>query len=173
MRASTLMTKFRESFSDIVPLDFETEPNATTEVAAGNTLTMSLPLRGNAQVRIEVVEPNRIVLVTVEGHPLAGAVQFTTSDDGGDVEFAIDTFTRSANVFDWIAMKTVGAPLLDATWRRVVQRVIDLSGGTSAEGVRSSARKLDDEEARAIEKGLRATVNARERAESAEDAAQR
>jgi NADH dehydrogenase len=173
MRASTLMTKFRESFSEIVPLDFETEPNATTEVAAGNTLTMSLPLRGNAQVRIEVVEPNRIVLVTVEGHPLAGAVQFTTLDNGGDVEFAIDTFTRSANVFDWIAMKTVGAPLQDANWKRVVQRVIDLSGGTSTDGVQSSARKLNDDEAREIEKRLRATVYARERAESAEDAAQR
>jgi uncharacterized protein YbjT (DUF2867 family) len=173
MTAGRLMTMFRNQFAELVPLDFTSEPHATTAIERGNTLTMSLPLRGNAQVRIEVVEPQRLVLATIEGHPLAGAVRFTTADVADGVEFAIDTYTRSANVLDWIANKTVGSLLQDANWKRVVQRVIDLSGGTADAGIQTSAQKLDDAEASEIEKSLRLTIEARKRKESAEDAPQR
>ena len=173
MRAASLMTALRNSFADIVPLDFTPEPHSRTHVERGATLTLKMPMRGNVQVRVEVMEPQRLTLSTIEGHPLAGAVQFTTMDDAGLVEFAIDTYTRSANLFDWIATKTVGRVLQDQNWKRVVQRVIDLSGGSSPEGVKTRAEKLEGDAAREIEKRLRAAIQARLRKESAEDAAQR
>ncbi len=111
-------------------------------------------------------------MATIEGHPLAGSVQFSTTDASDGVEFAIDTYTRSANFFDWMAMNTVGAPLQDANWKRVVQRVIDLSGGAADKSVQSTSEELDDAAAEKAEKTLRSTVNARVRAESAEDIAQ-
>jgi hypothetical protein len=50
---------------------------------------------------------------------------------------------------------------------------VDISGGTSADGVQHTHEKLDDEAAARVEKTLRTTVQARQRDESAEDIAQR
>jgi uncharacterized protein YbjT (DUF2867 family) len=173
MRAASLMTAFRDNLTDIMPIDFAVEPGTSQHVEVGQTLTAALPMRGNIQVRVEAVEPTRLLLATIEGHPLAGSVQFSTADRADAVEFAIDIYTRAANFFDWFAMNTVGAPMQDANWRQVLQRVIDISGGTCEKGVESSSKTLDDDEAKVVEKSLRAVVQTRQRNESAEDAAQR
>jgi hypothetical protein len=80
------------------------------------------------------------------------------------LRFAIDTWTRASNVFDWLAVRTVGAPAQDANWRAVVQRIIDASGGTS-EGVQQEKEKLSDEEATRAEERIKSLVQARKREE--------
>lgn len=164
--AAQLMTIFRDQITTIMPIEFAAEPGAPTRVERGATMTAALPLRGNIQIRVEVVEPTRVVFATLEGHPLAGIVQFTTSDEGGNVRFAIDVYTRAANIFDFVALKTVGAPAQSANWRSVVQRVVDASGGT-ADGVQTDTRTLDDDEAGRVEKSVRSMVQKRQRDESA------
>ena len=171
MRAASLMSLVREKFGDIMPLDVEPEP-----LAVGKPITMSLPMRGNVQVRVEAVEPTRLVLATLEGHALAGTVQFSTSEDGDRLVFTIEVHARAANVIDWLAVTTIGAPLQDANWVHVVQRVVKLSGGEARDGVQSLSEKLHGEEAEAAERRMRSIVYARRREESArkaEDAAQR
>lgn len=169
LHAVSLMSAFRAAFARVIPLDLNAEPHATTRVEVGSALTMSLPMRGNVQVRVEVTEPTRVLLVTIDGHPIAGAIQFTTKDVAEGVEFAIDTYTRSANLFDLVAMKTLGSILQNANWKHVVQRVVDLAGGSANDGVQSSSEKLDEDAARQVEKKLRATVQARLREASGRD----
>lgn len=163
--AAQLMATFRADVNEIMPIEFAAEPGAETSADHGKTLTGAIPLRGNIQVRVELAEPTHVVFATVEGHPLAGTVEFTTEAISGGVRFAIDIFTRAANIFDLVALRTVGAPMQDANWRAVVQRMIDESGGT-ADGVQSESRKLGDDEAEAAERRIRQLVQARKRSET-------
>jgi hypothetical protein len=101
-------------------------------------------------------------------------VQFTTAEEPNAVRFAIDVYTRASNFFDLFAVRTVGAPAQSANWRAVVQRMVDLSGGTSG-GVHTEVEKLEEEDAAKVEKSVRRMVQHRQRDESpsAENAPQR
>ena len=161
-----LMTVFKERVTEVMPIDFAAEPGAPTRIERGVTMTGSLPLRGNFQVRVEVDEPERVVLGTIEGHPLAGVVQFGTSETAKGVRFTVEVFARSANFFDLIAAKAGGSAAQSANWRTVVQRMVDLSGGTS-DGVHETGGKLSGHDAERVEKDIRTMVQARKRSESA------
>jgi NADH dehydrogenase len=164
--AASLMSEFRTHLNDVMPLEFAAEPGSSTTVERGETITGALPLRGNFQVRVEEAEPTRILFATVEGHPLAGTVEFTTRDLDGGVRFQVDIRTRASNMFDLVAVRTLGAPMQSANWRAVVQRVVDLSGGTT-DGVHDESRKLDEDEAHAEEDRVRSIVQRRQREQSA------
>jgi len=169
--APALMMQFRERVNEIMPLEFAAEPGAPEKIEKGATLTGHLPLRGNFQVRVEVAEPNHVVFATLEGHPLAGIVEFTTKELGGGVRFSIDVYSRASNFFDLVAVRTVGAPAQSANWRAVVQRMIDASGGTS-DGVHDEAEKLNDEDAKAVEARVKSLVQERKREETRESTAE-
>ena len=172
--AAQLMTIFKEKITDVMPIEFAAEPGVPTKVERGVTLTGALPMRGNIQIRVEVCEPGHVVFCTVEGHPLAGIVEFTSKDAGGTLQFAIDTYTRAATTLDFVALNTVGNPAQSANWVAVVERMIEESGGTS-DGVKRDSAKLEEEEAARVEKRIRSIIQARERASSpaAENAPQR
>jgi uncharacterized protein YbjT (DUF2867 family) len=163
--AASLMAIFRNRTNEIMPIEFAAEPGSPDSVEKGATMTGNIPGRGNIQVRTEVDEPTRIVFATLEGHPLAGIVEFTTSDVPGGVRFAIDVYARASNLFDWIGMKTVGRAAQNANWRTVVQRMIDASGGTS-DGVHEEKQRLDDDEAARVEKRVKSLVQERKREET-------
>jgi len=111
-------------------------------------------------------QPTRIVLGTLEGHPLAGIVEFTTSASAGGVQFAIDVYARAANVFDFIALRTLGRPMQDSNWRGAVRRMIEVSGGKS-DGVQKQVEKLDAGAAQRVELWVRALVQERKREQGA------
>jgi NADH dehydrogenase len=163
--AVSLMTQFKERINEVMPIEFVAEPGAPDKVEKGATMTGSLPLRGNIQVRVEVSDPTHVVFATIEGHPLAGIVEFTSRDIATGVSFSVDTYTRASNVFDWLAARTIGGPAQNANWRGVVRRVIELSGGTS-DGVHEEKQKLSEEEAAVVEKRVRGLVQARKREET-------
>ena len=167
--AVSLMSLFKDRINDVMPIEFVAEPGAPDKVEKGATMTGSLPLRGNIQVRVEVSDPTHVVFATIEGHPLAGIVEFTTGETATGVSFSVDTYTRASNFFDWLAVRTVGAPAQNANWRGVVRRVIDFSGGTS-DGVHEEKQKLSEEDAEQIEKRVRGLVQARKRDETEERA---
>ena len=163
--AASLMATFRARVNDFMPIEFIAEPGAAERIEKGVTLTGSLPLRGNFQVRVEVAEPTHVVFATLEGHPLSGIVEFTTSENGGALRFAIDTWTRASNVLDWLAVHTIGASAQDANWRGVVRRIIEASGGTS-EGVKQEKERLSEDEASRFEKRVKSMVQERKRDEA-------
>ena len=161
-----LMEAFRQRCAEVMPLEFSAEPGTPRVIEEGVTLTMALPLRGNVQVRAEEVAPRRVTFATVEGHMLAGAIQFTS---GGEkrrgVRFSVEIHARPATTFDWVAVNTVGDAMQNSNWEQVVGRVVELSGGEAPAGVQSESATLEEEEAKAVGRRLRALVNKRKRAE--------
>jgi NADH dehydrogenase len=162
MASTELMRIFREHVTEIMPIEFASEPEVPTEARKGATLTGAIPGRGNIQVRVEDETPESLCFVTLEGHPLAGAVSFRSEHRPEGLRFTVEVHARAANIFDWIALRTVGAPMQKQNWKHVVERVVALSGGQS-DGVQSSVEHLRDEEAERVEAWARRMVSRRKR----------
>jgi uncharacterized protein YbjT (DUF2867 family) len=161
-----LLEEFRARCAEVMPLEFSAEPGAARAVEEGATLTLGLPLRGNVQVRVEEVAPRRITFSTVEGHMLAGMIQFTTEGDRRRaVRFAVEIHARAATGFDLLAMSIVGDSLQRSNWEEVVRRVVGLSGGTAPAGVQSESGALGEVEARRVERRLSELISGRKRAQ--------
>lgn len=165
-----LFALFRAHFDDVTPVFVEVgaEPATGDLIDEGETLTLSLPMRGHVQVRVAELNPLQTTLLTVQGHPLAGAVRFGCEQRGPAVRFQVEVYDRASNVLDLIAMRALGDRLQDATWRRVVESMIELSGGAAPEGVKHSSESLGEEEAAGIERWLEDISMRRKRAENAE-----
>ena len=168
--ADTLLDLFCANFDEATPpaVEVGSEPATPVRISEGETITMDLPMRGTVQVRVAERTPRRVTLLTLEGHPLAGAVRFTTEPHGAAVRFLVEVYDRAANVLDLVAMRTVGDRLQDATWTSVVERMIARSGGRAADGTQHESLSLDDDEARAVERWVEELSLKRKRDENAE-----
>ena len=166
----TLFTLFRTHFDEVTPVfvDAKAEPRASDVIEEGETLTLALPMRGHVQVRVAAIEPRRVTLLTLEGHPLAGAVRFLCEPRGNAVRFQVEVYDRPANVIDFIAMRAVGDRLQDHTWSHVVDKMVQISGGSAPEGVEHESVTLDDDEAAAIEQWCEEIAMRAKRAENTE-----
>jgi uncharacterized protein YbjT (DUF2867 family) len=166
----TLFTLFRTHFDDVTPVfvDAKAEPRTTDVLEEGEVITLALPMRGHVQVRVASLEPRRVTLLTLEGHPLAGAVRFLCEPRGDAVRFQVEVYDRPANMIDFLAMRTVGDWLQEHTWSHVVEKVIKISGGRAPAGVESESASLDEGEAKAIERWVADLALRRRRVENAE-----
>lgn len=167
MTAEALYDRFVERFGDLLPLEVAAEPGTPTTLSPGETLTMSLPLRGHIQVRVIEMDRahHRITLATLDGHPLAGAVRFLFEPRGDRLRFEVQVFDKPATVIDWIVMSTFGAIAQNANWEETVERVVAESGGTAPEGVESEIVTLDEDEEGRIQRWLEDLVMERKRTE--------
>ena len=162
-----LMTRVHERFAELLAdfIDARPEPGASTTIEEGATLTLSMPLRGNFQVRVAESEPRVFTLVTVEGHPLAGAVRFLSEARGDRLRFEIQVFDRAASIVDLVVMRALGERLQDASWREMIRKVAAESGGTGSD-VQHETEALDEPQAELIEEWLRDLVLERKREEA-------
>lgn len=163
--AAKLLTLFRGRFEKILPLEVSAEPGTPTQLDQGATLTMSLPVRGNIQVRVEEITDNSVTLVTLDGHPLAGAVTFLFEQRSDAVRFEVRVHDRAATLPDLIAMRTVGDVIQNANWEATVERMITESGGRAPKGAEREIITLDDAELKEVQRWLDAMVMSRKRAE--------
>jgi NADH dehydrogenase len=168
--ADSLFALFRTHFNDVLPVFVEAapEPSTSDQIDEGESITLALPMRGHVQVRVAELRDRATTLLTLEGHPLAGAVHFATTPVGSAIRFQAEIFDRAANVLDLIAMRALGDRLQVQTWTEVVENVIELSGGRAPDGVQHESRSLDDEEAEGVEKWLEELAMKRKRAENEE-----
>ena len=96
--------------------------------------------------------------LTLEGHPLAGAVRFLCEPRGNAVRFQVEVYDRPANVIDFIAMRALGDRLQEHTWSHVVEKMLEVSGGSAPDGVQSDTTSLDEKEAEAIDRWVKELV---------------
>jgi NADH dehydrogenase len=163
--AETLLEAFRRRCTELMPIEFEAEPGTPQEVVEGATLTASLPLRGNIQIRVEEVTRHAVTFATLRGHPLAGVVRFTTSAPApGTVRFRVSVFARAASMIDWLAMSAGGAAAQNSTWRTVVERVTEMAGGTS-DGVQEDAAVVSGRDCEEIEEWIADLITRQKRVE--------
>jgi NADH dehydrogenase len=151
MSAEELMDQFRTRVTEVMPIEFDVEPGTPQHVVEGATLTAALPMRGNIQIRVVENEPRTVTFATLRGHPLAGVVRFTADEtESGGLRFTVSVFARAATMVDWLAMSTVGGVAQNSTWRTVVQRMVDVSGG-SADDVDEEKGVCDETECARVE----------------------
>lgn len=146
--ADELFTYVRNHLGELMPgiVGLQSDSAGPARVEEGETLTFDIPLRGHVQVRVAEAADRRITLLTLSGHPIAGAVRFTFEPVNDVVRFEIQVYDRAANMFDQIAMRTVGQWLQRETWTTFAENVARASGGTSSK-VQSVEDELDAHEA--------------------------
>jgi len=152
----------RTHLGELLPsmIALSAEPGASTEIVEGETLTLDIPVRGHVQVRVGEVMDRRVTLLTVAGHPIAGAVRFLVEPRDDALRFEIQVYERSASMIDQVLLRTVGDWVQTASWTTLAQRVADAAGGTHG-GVQTlvealSARELEvvDEWAKSLDAQL-------------------
>ncbi|HWK89985.1 MAG TPA: DUF1990 family protein, partial [Longimicrobium sp.] len=142
------------------------EPGTGGPIEEGATLTLAIPLRGNIQVRCVEVADNTITLVTLEGHPLSGAIRFDVTELDGTIRFEVRSFTRGSSLVDRIGMRTFGHAAQRATWHAVVQAVVERSLGAAPDGVQEEETTLDGQDAEDVENWVEEVVMRFRRKES-------
>jgi uncharacterized protein (UPF0548 family) len=165
-----LFAIFRAQFNEVTPVFVEAapEPGSTDVLVEGETITLSLPMRGHVQVRVAELDDTHATLLTLEGHPLTGVVRFRCERSGGMVRFQVEAFDRPATVLDLISMRTLGDRLQHHTWEQVVEGMIARSGGRAPAGVQHSSEALGEAEGERIERWLAEVALRRKREENAE-----
>jgi nucleoside-diphosphate-sugar epimerase len=162
-----LFDRFRLRFGDLTPLlDLRAEPGTPGILSKGSTLTMALPVRGNVQVRVEQLTENSAILVTLAGHPLAGAIRFLAERRGDLIRFEVQVYDRPANLADWFAMRTVGEGLQASAWDGLVQAMVEEAGGVAAGPVQHEDTYLDEQQTERVEQWVKDLVTERKRAEN-------
>jgi NADH dehydrogenase len=165
MRPEQLMAHVVARFSGLMAsyVEARVESGTSGSLAEGATVTLTLPLRGQMQVRVEEFEPRVITLVTLSGHPLSGAVRFLSEARGDDLRFEVQVYDRAANVADFLMMRAVGDRMQDASWREMVENVVRATGGAAPAGVQQDNEVLDEDQAELIEEWVRGLALERKR----------
>jgi nucleoside-diphosphate-sugar epimerase len=157
-----LFAEFRRRFFALVPestMGDAGEPASPPRLERGATLTLALPLRGNAQVRVAEIAGAAMTLVTVAGHPLAGSVVFRfVGAPGVDLRFEVETCDRPATLPDALAMASVGAVLKNWNWTTVVRNTAEGLGAAPPVTVQTDEFPLGEAEEREAEEALRRKV---------------
>ncbi len=165
LTAEELFARFRMRFAELVPftMDVRAEPDTPTVLEKSSTITMKLPVRGNVQVRVEEVTSREAVLVTLAGHPLAGAVRFLSEQVGDMLRFQVQLYDRPANLADWLLMRSVGESVQSSSWETMLQKLLAESGGSAASPVQHEEEALDADKTERVESWLRDLIVARKR----------
>jgi nucleoside-diphosphate-sugar epimerase len=151
-----LFAEFRRRFFELVPestvqlvpestFQEAGEPAGQVRVEPGSVLTLTLPFRGNVQVRIVEVTDTSLTLVTVAGHPLAGTNTFRFEG----TRFTVETVDRSATLLDELAMLPFGRILKSFTWNTVVEETARMAGALPPIQVETDEHALTGEEEKA------------------------
>jgi NADH dehydrogenase len=165
LTAEELFARFRARFAELVPLtmDVRAEPDAPTMLEKGATITMKLPVRGNVQVRVEELTGREAVLVTLAGHPLAGAVRFLAEQIADVLRFQVQLYDRPANLADWLMMRAVGESVQARSWESLLQALLAESGASAGTPVQHDEEVLDADKTERVEGWLRDLIVARKR----------
>jgi len=175
LTAEELFARLRVRFGDLTPLhmDLNAEPGTPSILNKGATITMSLPVRGNVQVRVEQLTPSKATLVTLAGHPLCGAVRLLSEQRGDVLRFEVQVYDRPANLADWLALRTVGDGLQNQTWESLVEAMVVESGGTRVGSVETEETDLEEDQAERLEEWLKALIAERKLSQHSGSAARR
>lgn len=156
-----LFAEFRGRFFELVPESTVREAEGHAELEPGSVLTLSLPFRGNVQVRIVEVTDTELTLVTVAGHPLAGSNTFRFAGAPGvDLRFEVETCDRSATLLDELAMVPFGGFLKRFTWTTVVEETARMAGALPQVEVETEEHPLTGDEEKAALADLEKKVHA-------------
>jgi NADH dehydrogenase len=164
-----LLDYVRLNFASVAPavMAAGAEPGTPSIVEEGVTLTLELPLRGHVQVRVVEVDDNRVTLMTLDGHPLAGAVRIQTESLGDAVRFEVQVYDRAASIPDLVLMRTLGGVVQDRAWMQLLENAVKASGGRATD-IRHTSETLSESEAAVVQRWAEELVLLRKQHEQVE-----
>jgi NADH dehydrogenase len=150
--AGELLEQIRLHLCELMERALDVRPTNGRDAVAevGATFTLDLPVRGQCQVRVAEVTDRWITLLTVAGHPIAGAVRLEVEPLDDTLRFQIHVFDRAASLTDEVLMRAGGAVLQHASWTELAENVAKLAGGEGS-SVQSDTRDLRGADARRVE----------------------
>lgn len=163
--AEAIFQMIRRELPQLMPLPFKPSPDGAIPIEKGATLTAELGVRGTIQMRVEELESNRFTLVTIEGHPLAGAVRFLTETRPGGALIRLEVYARPSDLPHWLAMKVGSDQLQSDMWRTTMNNIVARSGGLIVGEISEEEERLDDHRGVLIEEWVERIVSARQREE--------
>ena len=159
MAAASAITGIRELDADVSSRHLSYVETGRSQPSREMVLRLSdaleIPLRGHIQVRVGEVIDRRMTLLTVAGHPLAGAVRFVVEPRGDALRFEIQVYDRAASTVDQILMRTVGEWLQRGAWVSLAQNVAKAAGGQATD-VETLDEELDEHESEVVDRWTRA-----------------
>jgi uncharacterized protein YbjT (DUF2867 family) len=164
----TLMDTVRRDFRRFMAsfIDVKAAGGDFPVIETDATITFSIPVRGQMQLRVAENEPRVLTMVSVAGHPLAGAVRFLSEQRGEAIRFEVQLFDRAASLGDLVVMRTIGEPAQDAAWRETIEKIVRESGGVAL-NVLQETESLDRDQADRIDEWVRDLVVERRREQAA------
>jgi NADH dehydrogenase len=158
--ADALFQYLRGYLPELMPSFLPTKHAAPVgaPLSEGAVLTLDLPVRGQVQVRVAEVRDRRMTLLTLAGHPIAGAVRFLVDPVPGGTRFEIQVYDRAATLLDQVMLSAGGEWLQRAVWVGLAENLARVAGSPEAE-VRSSEETLDDRQLRIVDDWAKALVD--------------
>jgi hypothetical protein len=144
-----LMARLQRNPDDAAPSEFATFKKAAgnaDRMCPGDEYVVRMPGPWDGPVRVFEVLPCSFGLMTLEGHLEAGQIAFRAGGGGDQIEFEIESWARSGDrlsdlLYDRLRMsKEVQLHM----WTSFLERVIRLSGGTRAGGLRIETRRVEE-----------------------------
>ena len=144
-----LMARLQRNPDDAAPSEFATFKKAAGDVdriRARDEYVVRMPGPWDGPVRVFEVSPRSFGLMTLAGHLEAGQIVFRATGGEDWIEFEIESWARSGDrlsdlLYDRLRMsKEVQLHM----WTSFLERVIRLSGGTRAGGLRIDTRRVEE-----------------------------
>jgi hypothetical protein len=144
-----LMARLQRNPDDAAPSEFATFKKAAGNVdrmRPGDVYVVRMPGPWDGPVRVFEVSACSFGLMTLEGHLEAGQIVFRVTGGGDRIDFEIESWARSGDrlsdlLYDRLRMsKEVQLHM----WTSFLERVIRLSGGTRAGGLRIETRRVEE-----------------------------
>ncbi len=123
-------------------------------ICEGATLTLELPLRGQVLVRAAEVRDRRMTMLTLAGHPIAGAVRFLIDPVPSGIRFEIQVHERPASIVDEVMLRVGGDWLQRTLWIGLAENVAQAAGGARGD-VQSSEETLDERQLQIVDEWAR------------------
>lgn len=159
----SLHAKLVDKLPELIPIPFAVEPGSAARIEEGATLTAELGARGTIQMRVEKVDPGEIVLVTVAGHPLAGAVRFLSENRAIGTLARIEVYARPSDLPHWLAMKAGSDAMQTGMWIETLRNIVQKSGGDPTGEIEVQEETLDDARETLADEWIRRIVDERQR----------
>jgi NADH dehydrogenase len=152
--ADALLERIRSRLPELMAesLAVRSAQGTNAPVYEGQTLVIDLPVRGQCQVRVAEVTARSITMLTVSGHPIAGAVRLGVAPHvpPGTLRFEIHVFDRAGSFVDQVLMQVGGEVLQRASWVELARNVAAVAGGQASD-VGTDTTELSGLDARRVE----------------------